>query len=252
MWTGLGCLRLQPSGALARPVALPPVCEWTDARSIVAHVAETPQGRLPVITVGQRADFELLVGALSSRPHQQISSALGAMFFTKLLGPSQSGKEVEHRLIILSSGPYSGLSHTHIQLTEAQWLACSLVLREHHELAHYTVRRLAGKTTGGLVEELLADLEGCLAAGGSHFLRHLPLIMGVSPIENSPRRFESYIPSDLSSYRHIFKDLLQASIRFIQTQLEPSMSKMERILLSGSTSLEELAMGFGPGLQTRQ
>ena len=60
-----------------------------------------------------------------------------------------------------------------------EWLNASLVIRREHECAHYFTRRVLGSMRNSLLDELIADYVGVVAASGRYhaawFLRFLGL-----------------------------------------------------------------------------
>ena len=64
-------------------------------------------------------------------------------------------------------------------LAEAEWREMSLVIRREHECAHYFTRRLFGSMRNNLLDELIADYAGLVAATGRFradwFLRFIGL-----------------------------------------------------------------------------
>lgn len=72
----------------------------------------------------------------------------------------------QDRFIILSSIPYSGISAARMELSEAEWLRLSLIIRQEHECTHYFTKRVLGSMQNRLMDELMADYMGIRAALG--------------------------------------------------------------------------------------
>ena len=85
----------------------------------------------------------------------------------------------QDRFILLSDGPYSAVPAADLSLDEAAWREISLAIRRDHECAHYFTRRLFGSMRNNLLDELIADYAGMVAALGrcraDWFLRFLGL-----------------------------------------------------------------------------
>jgi hypothetical protein len=85
----------------------------------------------------------------------------------------------QDRFILLSDGPYSAVPAAELGLDETEWREMSLVIRREHECAHYLTRRLFGSMRNNLLDELIADYAGLVAATGGFradwFLRFVGL-----------------------------------------------------------------------------
>jgi len=77
----------------------------------------------------------------------------------------RSRKELyQDRFIILSSGPYSGVAAAEMGVPEDEWRRISLTIRLEHECAHYLTRQILGSMRNSLLDELIADFAGIVAA----------------------------------------------------------------------------------------
>ena len=80
---------------------------------------------------------------------------------------------------MLSEGPYSGVPAAELGLEHDAWVALSHTIRLEHEYTHYFTRRVLGSMRNNLLDELVADAMGLLAATGrfesAWFLRFLGL-----------------------------------------------------------------------------
>jgi len=85
----------------------------------------------------------------------------------------------QDRFIILSDGPYSAVPAEAIGLTEQEWRRASLIIRREHECAHYFTLRMYSAMRNNILDELIADYMGIVAAAGQYeahwFLRFLGL-----------------------------------------------------------------------------
>ena len=156
-------------------------------------------GRLPVLTAGTRSDFVTLVQALTERNEPgKVPPAMGAAFVKGLTnwdrvaryraawektagtgGDEDAWREemarfsankalYQDRLVILSRGPYSGISAQDAGLSGEVWLDRSVVIRREHELTHYLTWRLYGVMRMHVTDEIVADFSGLVAAFGRY------------------------------------------------------------------------------------
>lgn len=181
----------------------PSPCSFHDPNGIILYIYPSLVGPIPVITAGCRADFVTLVQSLTKRNEPQpISPAMGACIVSGynnwdrihryrqtwrdrwLLQQSDEPTEADwnaefahwitqknryqDRFIILSSGPYSHLNACDLGLTDAQWLAYSQTIRLEHECTHYFTLRVFQSMQNHVLDELIADYRGIVAALGHY------------------------------------------------------------------------------------
>lgn len=154
-------------------------------------------GTIPVLLVTNREDFVSLVQALTKRNEPQPTPAsMGACIVsgfnnwdrirqyrrqwetqnpsncseTSWLGEFQrlipQKQLYQDTFIILSDGFYSNVSASNLGLEESQWQRLSLTIRLEHECTHYFTRRLFGSMRNNILDELIADYRGIVAAIG--------------------------------------------------------------------------------------
>jgi hypothetical protein len=153
-------------------------------------------GAIPVIFTSDREDFVSLVRALTKRNEPvPIPDSMGACMVAgynnwdridryrrqwqkhSINKTESAWKEEWKRLIknkelyqdkfiIVSGGFYSGVSAEELGLSESQWLSLSQTIRLEHECTHYFTRRLFGSMRNNLLDELIADYRGIVAALG--------------------------------------------------------------------------------------
>jgi len=172
-------------------------------------VHPTAAGRIGLIITGDRADFVSLVRAFSMKNEPiTVPDSMGACMIAgfnnwdriaRLRAQWESDrlaatdadwqaeferiilrKELyQDRFIILSDGPYSGVAAVELGLQESEWRRLSLAIRRDHECTHYFTRRVLHSMRSNLIDELIADYIGIVAATGSFradwFLRFLGL-----------------------------------------------------------------------------
>lgn len=185
--------RLSTRSGEMPPVDMEPA-EIVDPEGVELLIAESIAGAVPVIRARDRRDFVTLVQVLARRNEpQDIPDSMGACLVKGLTNwdrvaryreawaakaddASHTAWQKEFRrivpqkelykdtLLILSHGPYSSLSAADAGRDEAEWLSESLTIRQHHECFHYLTLRLFGLIRSNLLDEVLADLMGLLAA----------------------------------------------------------------------------------------
>ena len=153
---------------------------------------------MPVLVAGDRADFETLVQALTSRNEPvPIPPAMGACLVKGLNNWSRVAayraewqaqhagaddaawseefqrlvprKELyQDRLVILSTGPYSAVPAADVGLPDSVWTESSVRIRQEHELTHLFVHRVFGVMRTHVFDEIVADFVGLARAFGTY------------------------------------------------------------------------------------
>ena len=167
-------------------------------------------GAIPVLLVKNRADFVAIVQAIAQRNEPvPIPPSMGActianynnwdrirryrqqweannpncdreldwlVEFRRLIFQKHLYQD---QFIILSEGFYSNIPPWEIGLSEAEWLRLSRTIRLEHECTHYFTHRLLKSMRNNLLDELIADYRGIVAAIGCYradwFLRFMGL-----------------------------------------------------------------------------
>ena len=180
-----------------------------DPDRVALYVHETAAGRIPIIVAGSRGDFVALVQALSAKNEpvpvppsmgatmvsgfnnwervqahrtqwgsrtSDASKAAWAEEFSRLVPRRELYQD---RFIVLQQGYYSAVAAGDIGMAEDAWRDLSLTIRREHECTHYFTLRLFGAMNNALIDELMADYAGIVAATGGYradwFLRFLGL-----------------------------------------------------------------------------
>ena len=193
------------------------VCSMAEASGLVLQqpqklkiiLHQSLAGTIPVLLTGNREDFISLVQALTMRNEPQpVPDSMGACIVSgfnnwdrirslhqKWLTENSASSETawakefqrlilqkdlyQDKFIILSDGPYSNVSATDMGIEEHQWQRLSLTIRLEHECTHYFTRRLFNSMRNNILDELIADYRGIVAATGYYradwFLRFLGL-----------------------------------------------------------------------------
>ena len=198
------------------------VFDAPDKMEIQIH--KTPAGSIPLVITKHRADFVRLFQAIVKKNEPlPVPDSMGAAMIAgynnwdrigqyRKVWESESGTVSESawqaafkklipqkslyqdRFILLSDGPYSGVTAADMELKEADWRNHSLIIRREHECAHYYTRRVFGSMRNNMLDELIADYMGIVAAIGHFradwFLRFIGL--EDFPIYRKGGRLENY------------------------------------------------------------
>lgn len=195
-----------------------------DPAAVAIDVVSSMAGGVPVVVVGDRADFVSLVQALTGRNEPvEVPAAMGACLvkglnnwsriadlrsaWTTRTGRSDDAEWADEfrdivprkdlyqdRLVVLSRGPYSATPAADAGYRDDEWLARSLSIRSEHELTHYFTYRVFGSMRSHVVDELVADFVG-LAVGGGGYRADLALrFLGLEafPVYRPGGRLEHY------------------------------------------------------------
>jgi len=169
--------------------------EHPEAVELVLYAS--PAGRIPLLIARRREEFVALIRALTRRNEPEpIPHAQGALMVSgynnwsrigelrrlwenqdpSLRGIATWAEEFQRirerrelyqdRFILLSDGPYSAVPAADLGLRADEWREISLAIRRDHECAHYFTRRLFGSMRNNVLDELIADYTGMVAAVG--------------------------------------------------------------------------------------
>lgn len=170
-----------------------------DPDGLRLFIHPTPAGAVPVLVVPHRGDFEALVRALTKRNEPvPLPPSMGACMvggynnwgrvgelrraweagevrvegagtWSAAFAVLRERKELyQDRFILLSAGPYSGVPAGAMEMDADAWSRASLAIRLEHECAHYFTRRVLGSMRNNLLDELMADYTGIVAAAGRY------------------------------------------------------------------------------------
>ena len=210
-------------------------------------------GSVPVFLPKGRHDFRILVQAILGRNEPiDVPDSMGAcvvagynnwgrihklqtQFFveTPLANWSERFAEIRQdrtlytdELFLISDGPYSGVSHSGLDLTSESWSKTSSLIRLNHESFHLYCRRNYGMMQTNALDETYADYVGLMETLGRFDLRWFQLFMGLETEEyREGGRLQNYC-----------QDLSQAAFRIIcgltrdagrnLARLEPRLEKL--------------------------
>lgn len=180
-------------------------------------------GAIPVLLVKHREDFVTVVRSLTKRNEPEpIPLSMGACIvsgynnwarirnyqnqwceqnpdcddeawnaeFQRLIARRELYQD---RFLILSNEFYSNTAPEKLDLTEAQWRDFSHKIRLEHECTHYFTYRLFASMRNNLLDELIADYMGIVAANGSYRADWFLQFMGLeAPHYREGGRLENY------------------------------------------------------------
>ena len=184
----------------------------------------TPAGPVTVLTLHDRADFELFLQIVAHKcvpkeiPATQGAAILdGVINWTKIRahekafheanGPdadwdaefarfTSDRKNFKDALVVLSRGPYSAIPAEKAGYPEEEWLKLSHIIRKTHECTHFICRRLHPDKKDAVWDELVADAAGLFAAFGVFDPGLEELFLGIEGESYTGGRLENYINED--------------------------------------------------------
>jgi hypothetical protein len=127
----------------------------------------------------------------------------------------------QDRFIILSDGPYSDIPAKDIGLKEAEWQRISITIRLEHECTHYFTHRLFNSMRNNVLDELIADYRGIVAAIGHYRADWFLRFMG---LESFPNYREG---GRLQNYRGQ-PPLSDGSFKILQALVKAAAENLER------------------------
>ena len=257
---------------------------FSEPEKLQLRIHQTLAGPIPIIIAGNRNDFVTLVQALTKRNEPQpVPDSMGACIVGgynnwhrislykekwRAQNPQHSSesdwkaefkriiphKELyQDRFILLSPGFYSNVKPAQLGLTESEWQKLSLEIRLEHECTHYLTRRFFGSMRNNLMDELIADYRGIVAAIGYYRADWFLEFLGLEsfPVYRQGGRLENYRGEPPLSDR-AFK-ILQTLVKTAAENLEyfdrkyyskgsrNSLEEVSMLIALTSLTLEELA-----------
>ncbi len=253
---------------------------FTAPEKLQLQLHQTLAGSIPVLISGNREDFVTLVQALTKRNEPQpIPDSMGAcivggynnwdrVYQYRKQWATQKGKNLEtdwnyefkrlieqkelyqDRFIILSPGAYSNVAASELGITELKWQQMSLKIRLEHESTHYLTRRFFGSMRNNLLDELIADYRGIVAALGYYRADWFLYFLGLeSPDYREGGRLQNYRgepPLSNGAFR-ILQILVKAAAKNIECfdqqflQIRTLSQQVSTLIALTTLTLEELA-----------
>lgn len=236
----------------------------TDERDRLAY-ENTPAGRVCVITLYNRQDFVTFLRIMANRctladiPDTQGASIIsGLADWTKIRKHKADFLKEEadrgnlfpdwkaefkrftsdksnylNTLIVLSVGPYSGISTERINdflgnkggraLSCDEWLSLSDTIRRYHECTHYVCRNMFPDRKDPVWDELVADAVGIYAAFGKFDADMEKLFLGIEGSHYVGGRLENYT-ADLPEGRR------QAALDELSVKISGTLRSFESMI----------------------
>jgi len=220
-----------------------PLPSWEQPQALTLWIAPHPTGAMPVLQTPSWPDFEQLVRALAHRAEPAVladgvhAQAVSGLIHWGLI--NRFGRQSRARLIVLHQAPYGSVSAVHVPggLSDAAWLTASTTLRLEHELTHLATKRVLNEMRLNLLDELVADAMGMVAALGRFDAALFGRCLGVDctngdrPIAKG--RWLSYTSelSDQDAYRAV--ELVMTRTRELQNRLmqHPQLLEPEQAMV---------------------
>lgn len=251
-----------------------------DLLSLSIH--QTHAGKIPILIAPEREDFVSLARALTARNEPEpIPESMGACIISgynnwdrikryRSIWSQNLGREVteeawaaefrnltarkelyQDRFILLSCGFYSSVAPETLGVTSEQWREHSLVIRREHECTHYFTRRVFHSMRNHVLDELIADYVGLVAATGRMRADWFLHFMGLEdyPVFRSSGRLSCYRGAPAisdQSFRILQRILIAAAEtleRFSNDLVSRSVSPASPLVLTilSTQTVEELA-----------
>ena len=251
---------------------------------VVLH--STPAGRIPLLITPCRQDFVSLVQALTSRNEPvDVPASMGACmlkgynnwdrvdrlwrefeaqggsrkdWLTKFPEIKAQKPLYQDCFIILSDGPYSNVKAAELGLGEEDWRRSSFVVRREHECAHYFARRVFASPCNNIMDEIIADYWGIVAAQATFHAAWLLRFFGLEsfPDYREGGRLQNYrgkVPLSQGAFsvlQRLVKRAVDNLEQFHRRVSPPLAPDLQPALLGALCSItaEELAAGDGAEL----
>lgn len=167
-----------------------------DPGGLELQIHQSVAGRIPVLIPSTRGDFVTLVQAFTERNEPvPVPDSMGACMVNGLNNwdrvaayrrewTAAHGEDADwaaefrilatnkplyqDRFIILSRGPYSATTASEAGARDDEWIRQSIAIRREHECLHYLTYRLSGMIRSNVLDELVADFAGLVAATGGY------------------------------------------------------------------------------------
>ena len=166
---------------------------------------DTPVGTAEALLLYNRADFEKCACALGNRCEpKELPKSVGAFMISGLTNWEKVrsglarhsecennglidwerlravGCDYKDKIILLSSGYYSGVAPETVGIQAEEWIEKSITIRMYHELAHFICRTRYPKNIDAIRDEIFADMAGIVAAFGHFDINMAKTFLGIS------------------------------------------------------------------------
>ena len=194
-----------------------------DADSLARE--ETPAGAVQIVTLHERADFELFLQIMAHRcaptaiPATQGAAILDGVINWRKIDAHREAFFAERArqgeplpdwnaefkrftadranykdaLIVLLTGPYSNLPAERVGFAPDEWLRHSMTIRRYHECTHFVCRRKYPEKIDAIWDEAAADSVGIYAALGRVEPELAERFLGIDAERYLGGRLENYV-----------------------------------------------------------
>ncbi len=158
------------------------------------ETVDTPVGKVEILFLANRKDFEHALQALAYRCEPvEIPASVGANTIRGLINWEKihthraeylaaggtnwreefksftaEKKNYLDTIILLSGGDYSAVTANWVGISEKEWKEKSLIIRKYHELTHFVCRTMFPDDIVPIRDEVIADMIGLVAAFGDY------------------------------------------------------------------------------------
>jgi hypothetical protein len=204
--------------------------QWDSPEALRLWIAPHPCGAMPVVQTPSWLDFVQLVRALAHRGEPvELAEGVHAQAVSGLIhwGLIQAcGRQSRAQLILLHEAPYGSVPASAVpgDLSDNAWLAASTTLRLEHELTHLATKRLLGEMRLNLLDELIADCMGMVAALGWFNAELFGRCLGMS---SGAGRWTAYTTALDETQAHLALKLVMCRAH----ELESRLSEQPELLL---------------------
>ena len=142
---------------------------------------------------------------------------------------------------MLSHGPYSSVPAEELGLDQQEWLDYSYIIRREHEVTHYFTRRAFSSMRNNIIDEILADYMGIVAAHGSFRADWMLAFLGLSnfPEYQQGQRLENYCTELSKPAFKVITSLVHAAVMNLE-----KFDKTHREALSQPGATTQLLMAL--------
>lgn len=179
---------------------------------------KTKMGEVNTITMYKREDFVHMVRCLGYKCEPtHIPDSTGAMAIFGLNNWDKVRQGLDNykdSIIVLSSGNYSNVTSDDVNkvtngemsLSKEEWTKKSIIIRKHHELTHFVMRKEYPDDIKALRDELIADMVGIIEAFGFYDPRLAKLFLGLENKDyRNGGRLENYSEKYLEEIPKVLK-----------------------------------------------
>nr|WP_315491344.1 hypothetical protein [uncultured Rhodoferax sp.] len=241
-------------GEPARDCALATGLPLLEPEGIELRMQATAAGRIPIVSVNNRADFEHILQALLNRNEpMDIPQSMGAVMVAGYNNWERIDQHKRHwqrsappdtwdhefkrlipqkalhqdRFIVVSTGAYSNVQAVDLDLGDDEWRRLSVDIRIVHECTHYAMKRIYGQMRNNLQDEIIADAMGLVSATGTFCSDWFLRFMGLEN-HRAPR------PDGRVNVYRGDPPVSEAAFQILQTMLVQAARNIEALFPPGS------------------